>query len=337
MYSTCLFCHSALGANERLESFPIGRRLAFDGARGRLWVVCPSCRRWNLTPLEERWEAIEACERLFRATSRRVSTDNIGLAQLDDGMQLIRVGEPLRPEFAAWRYGGEFLRRRRRDLLTGASMAVGLPAGFVGSGLAAGALLGFGGAVAAPLFFVAGVLAIDRALSRRVVARARGANGETSLVRVRHLAAVRLVAGEADGSLRAYVTSDDAMVEVSDDAAAHLAAVACARRNQIGGTTSSVQAAVQRVEERGGPAGVVAAATAVGELRNMRYTERLALEMALHEEAERRALAGELQRLESAWREAEEIAALADNLLVPAPVDELLTKLRGGRRSGLMP
>ena len=44
---------------------------------------------------------------------------------------------------------------------------------------------------------------------------------------------------------------------------------------------------------------------------------RLALEMALHEEDERRALEGELWRLEQAWREAEEIAGIADDLLLP--------------------
>lgn len=83
MYSTCLFCHSALGANATLERFPVGRRLAFDSAKGRLWVVCRQCRRWNLTPVEERWEAIEDCERLYRATIVRVSTEQIGLARLD--------------------------------------------------------------------------------------------------------------------------------------------------------------------------------------------------------------------------------------------------------------
>jgi len=42
--------------------------------------------------------------------------------------------------------------------------------------------------------------------------------------------------------------------------------------------------------------------------------ESLALEMALHEETERRALQGELAALEAAWREAEEIAGIADAL-----------------------
>ena len=43
--------------------------------------------------------------------------------------------------------------------------------------------------------------------------------------------------------------------------------------------------------------------------------------MALHEEQERRALEGELWILEQAWKEAEEIAAIADNLLLPAGTD----------------
>ncbi len=82
MYSTCLFCNKELGSNEVIENFPIGRRLAYDEAKGRLWVVCRRCEKWNLTPLEERWEAIEECERLFRDTRLRMSSDNIGLASV---------------------------------------------------------------------------------------------------------------------------------------------------------------------------------------------------------------------------------------------------------------
>ena len=68
MYGTCLFCHARLGANQAIEKFPVGRRLAFDAARGRLWVVCAGCGRWNLSPWDERWEAIEQCERTFGPT-----------------------------------------------------------------------------------------------------------------------------------------------------------------------------------------------------------------------------------------------------------------------------
>jgi hypothetical protein len=62
VYRACIHCCQDLERHEVIEPFPIGRRLAFDPAKGRLWVVCSHCGRWNLTPLEERWEAVEECE-----------------------------------------------------------------------------------------------------------------------------------------------------------------------------------------------------------------------------------------------------------------------------------
>ena len=56
-----------------------------------------------------------------------------------------------------------------------------------------------------------------------------------------------------------------------------------------------------------------------GALPYLTVDERLALEMSVNEEAERRALEEEIAPLEVAWREAEEIAAIADNLLTPVP------------------
>ena len=55
-----MFCNRSLGENRVVEHFPVGRRLAFDAERGRLWVVCRKCERWNLSPMEERWEAERA-------------------------------------------------------------------------------------------------------------------------------------------------------------------------------------------------------------------------------------------------------------------------------------
>ena len=52
---------------------------------------------------------------------------------------------------------------------------------------------------------------------------------------------------------------------------------------------------------------------------------RLAIEMATHEEAERRAMEGELEVLEAAWQNAEEIAGIADSLLLPTEVEEFVT------------
>ena len=71
-------------------------------------MVCRRCERWNLTPLEERWEAVEACERLFEETRLRVSTENIGLARHAEGLELVRIGRPLRPEFAIGNWGGSY-------------------------------------------------------------------------------------------------------------------------------------------------------------------------------------------------------------------------------------
>jgi hypothetical protein len=56
---------------------------------------------------------------------------------------------------------------------------------------------------------------------------------------------------------------------------------------------------------------------------------RLALEMVSHEDAERRALEGELRILEDAWREAEEIAAIADDLFLPPDVSARLEEMKG--------
>ncbi len=60
------------------------------------------------------------------------------------------------------------------------------------------------------------------------------------------------------------------------------------------------------------------------EFKNLDADVRLALEMAAHEESERRALEGELALLEEAWREAEEIASIADRLLIPERVEEII-------------
>jgi hypothetical protein len=55
---------------------------------------------------------------------------------------------------------------------------------------------------------------------------------------------------------------------------------------------------------------------------------RLAFEMASHEETERAAMEGELKQLEQDWREAEEIASIADNLFLPQAVTDFIARHR---------
>jgi hypothetical protein len=65
-----------------------------------------------------------------------------------------------------------------------------------------------------------------------------------------------------------------------------------------------------------------------GTLRSLAVADRLALEMATHEETERQALEGELNALEAAWREAEEIASIADSLGLPAWIEDAMQRHR---------
>ena len=328
MYSTCLFCQSRLGSNEVIEGFPVGRRLAFDAAHGRLWVVCPACGRWNLSPLEERWEALETCERAFRETRLRAATENVGLARVAGGLDLVRIGRPLRPEFAGWRYGGELLRRRRRDM-RGALGVMGGAAGVVGVSITVGIVASPVAAIALPFVAASGVVVGQRAANRRVVARETDTQGVMQWIRRSDLRNVVFRPSDDTGLGMVIRRSTDA-VELAGGAAERVATVTCARRNQVGATASQVVDAVGYLEQQGGPDAVVRHIGSRGAFNGLWYRERLALEIALHEELERRALEGELTELEHAWRDAEEIANIADQLLLPPGVDSWLKRAKTG-------
>lgn len=348
MYSTCIFCNKPLGSNEALEAFPVGERLAFDASRGRLWVVCRACERWNLTPLEERWEAIEQAERLYRDARQRVSTDNIGLVRVASGTTLVRIGAPQRPEFAAWRYGDQFGRRRNRALLLAGGGVVGLGA-VVASGVAAGIAIGG--------FSYGLVMAGQRMVygsPEKIVARISTERGGLMEVRRRHLAESSIVAAD-DGSLGLDLRFKNGSRRFSGEEAARIASIVLPTVNRFGGRKDDVTEAVGQIERIGDSERYLrrAAAGAQGFIKSMtdgvsprrargrqqqfhKYglfslpaAQRLALEMALHEESERRALEGELAELERAWADAEEIAAISDNMFLPSGVDAQLKKLKG--------
>jgi hypothetical protein len=349
MYATCLFCHARLGSNEAIEAFPVGRRLAFDSAKGRLWVVCVECGRWNLSPLDERWEALEACERIFRATHARVTTAQIGLARLPEGCELVRIGAPLRPEFAAWRYGSRFIRRRANARLAMAAGAVAATAGVAAfaplllPALAMGALSIIvvpGVTTVMGVVPVFGALALrDYLMHDRVVGRLTprhqpfdAAPSRALTVRARHLQAAELqVRGGDSPAVSLDVPHDGGWAHFDGLAAMQAASVLLAGANRLGAPEAQVQEAVRRVEELGDTSTYLRAASSLGEARGSRMTslinlwrglgamrlsgtECLALEMALHEESERRALEGELALLEAAWRDAEDVARVADHL-----------------------
>ena len=356
MYSTCLFCTADLGRNEELEAFPVGRRLAFDGAKGRLWVVCRRCERWNLTPAEERWEALEECERFYRGTRLRVSTDNIGLARLTSGLELVRIGSALRPELAAWRYGDQFGRRRRKHL-----MYTGVGVALAGGFLVAGPVTGW---IAGGSWGLFNLLNTFHSMyeERRVRARFALPGSSTPIaMRRKHLARTRLIAGPSPSEwllrisflhpkhraaddkfvgTRGRLRDDDAHeVELSGAAAIQAAGRILPQINDKGAKGDSVQRAVQMLESHTDPDALFTTAARrdrgrhfAGEtgvaLDVLPIEMRLALEMIAHEEAERRALEGELALLEAAWRQAEEIASIADDLLTPPEIDRWIEEQR---------
>jgi hypothetical protein len=361
-----MFCHASLGRNDAIEHFPVGRRLAFDADKGRLWVVCGACERWNLTPLEERWEAVEECERSFRGTRLRVSTDNIGMARLREGTTLVRIGQPQRPELAAWRYGDQFGRRRRRDVMmstaglaavAGLAIAAPLGLGIVGGGIA-------GGAALLPIhvfnlvraFRLVGRVSVsnqwysvNQYKLNQVALRPNDESGFELYVPFMQPLRTRMVksfAHRGQGTLQ----EDPLSVTLTGDQALSAARTLLPRINAGGGTDRSVREAVDVLEaslktnelfaQMAGsprhsspawkdPARMLPPWNSTHRLRMLPLSLRLALEMSLHEDDERRALEGELSGLENRWKEAEEIAGISDDMFLPVSVVDRLRALRG--------
>jgi hypothetical protein len=357
VYSTCLFCNSALGRNESLEHFSVGRRLAFDPAKGRLWVVCPRCERWNLTPLESRWEAIEEAERAYRGMKLRVSTENIGLARLHEGLELVRVGAPLLPEFAAWRYGDQFGRRRRKYLA------------IAGAGITAGAALllvpvivGLSGVSLVSAAWNTTTYLRMRRYLKRICASVRDEAGTMIPLTAQHIQSAAFIrTANNDGRLclafphgpmlsiderdkaanrRGSVKAFQGYAEVNGTAATRALTTMLPQLNVAGGTQRHVRNAVDvatsspdvdhlvrqiatsqpRVKEFGIKEGQTY-------LRTMSSTRLLALEIMLHQGDERRAMEGELRELEQRWRDAEAIASIADSLTLTPEVEQRLAAL----------
>jgi hypothetical protein len=357
MYTACLFCHAELGANHRLPTFPVGRRIAFDPKVGRLWVICTHCGRWNLTPLEERWEAIEQAERMFRGTRLRVSTDNVGLAQFRGAFELVRIGPALLPEIASWRYGTRLLRSEPEpDFRSGVWVR--------------GARFVARTAARAAVRYAHSVGLTDEAVLRMrtfrrghgVLLRASDEFGRPITVRYAHLGEAELVRPERDAPWQLRVRHDNGTAMLAESGALRAAGKMLATLNFGVASQAEVRHAISKLDDAGDPVGYftriasLAMRTSWGrhpdavdegpsaprgsfaerlalQLANRSFwgrggttseeqtplfrlpaVDRLALEMAANEDVERRAMQGELETLHAAWKDAEEIAAIADEM-----------------------
>ena len=367
MYTTCLFCNESLGTNDVIELFPVGRRIAFDLERGRLWVICTHCTRWNLSPIEERWEAIEDCERRFRATHLRYSTDNIGLAQLREGLELVRIGKALRPEVAAWRYGDVIQRR-------GSGRIIGMATGLVRRGVrSANDAINRLTRDDTPSIFADDPLTRLRLYRHRdrVLDVLTDAHGNRMVIRWGHLDAAELIRPDPNEPWRLTVKHDHGLTLVTGDDGLRTAGKVLAALNSAGALPEDVRRATEKIEdaedEQGYFSRIVALAMRTGwgrfpdsqtlaaiappassaaerlalHITNRSFwgrgsitsepstlmlrlplVDRLALEMAANEDTERRAMDGELLELERAWRDAEEVAAIADGMFGVGQLEE---------------
>lgn len=355
MYTHCLRCSRSLGRNSELADLPIGRCIAFDRDKGRVWVICIQCRQWNLLPLEERWEALEELERIATTAESRVESGRIGLARTADGLELLRATGLPDADIANWRYGRRL--QQRRSLLWwigGASMILAVVLG-ARAGLSSGSR-DFG--IYAGLFAAVWLGLIWRDPPRlwmKIVPEV----GAAERVWQWQLSQIRFERSSPAAPPSLVVPRRSGELHLQGPFAAAFLASFFPRVNGSACNGASIDRAVARVTEaerkfdreplkprrrRGGrristePAPPPMRPLRPWERLAVRYLrqpllaqdpeQRLALEMAVTEEVEGLQLSRRATAALSEWPEQEEIAAIADDLLIPESVRERLAESR---------
>jgi hypothetical protein len=231
----------------------------------------------------------------------------------------------MRPEFAAWRYGGQL----RKRLVRNGALIVGV--GTAAVGLHAAAVL-------ATVVGVGGVAALSAWEALRLIRGqnyvARVPTGKESIlrsveVRRKHLdKAYFFKRGKDDLFLE--LPSDQGVVTLPGERAIRALQYVLPAVNVLGGGRRQVSEAVQAIERAGDPHHFMRFASRRERFREaepiteMDSMYRLALEIAVNEEMERETLQREVAQLALAWKEAEEIAAIADNMFLPESVDQFI-------------
>jgi hypothetical protein len=341
MFQRCLVCQTPFPANEALEHFPLGVRVAFDPGKGRLWAVCKSCKRWSLAPIEERWEALDELEKTVRDRGRLLSqTDNIALIR-SGPLEIVRVGRANLTEQSWWRYGKELAKRRKNYNSLTTAGAIGVGAAILG-GMTTGAF-GFIGAWvlwekvpnavpdAARWFRFGGDVWRGRArcercgqVLRRVPYRRRG-----NLILLHH--------GESEPTGLAYKCHNcgdhrEGGLHLEGRAAERALRRVLAYHHFEGATEKTVFDATRLIQEAGSTTDLTRILLRDGRrLGDLGRTGGIALEIAANESSEQRLLELELAELEAHWEEEEELAAIIDGELTPLPLLESLRRRVAGQ------
>jgi len=341
MFRRCLVCSTPFPANEILEHFPNGERVAFDPSKGRLWAVCRECKRWSLAPIEERWEALEELEKIVRDRAKLLSqTDNIALLR-SGPLELVRVGRANLNEQAWWRYGKELAKRRKsyKTLTT---------AGAVGAGAAI-----WGGMATGGMGFIAAWILWDKLPGRipdaarwfrfgsdawRGRARCPKCGHVFDLVPYRTRSDLILLhpqEGEpTDLAYRCPRCRDyrEGGLHLQGPEAERTLKKVLAYHHFEGATQRTVSDATRLIQEAGSPSGLTRILLKDGRrLGDLGRTGGIALEIAANESFEQRLLELELAELEAHWRTEEELASIIDGELTPLPFLETLRRKVAGQ------
>ena len=305
---TCIHCSARLDDS--------GARPAFDPWLGRLWRVCAACGRWNVVPLEDRWEVLESLERTVRDTGTSIlRTPHLDLVRVRDG-EVIRIGRAPRPELADWRYGAAVppakpsgLRARIRALFSGLPSS---PHGYDTSEL--GILRYPADAnrwLASP--FIDDAPGLTALFGHLPLAPSCPGCGLPLMVAPWGFQGVRVLLSEGQPLVAATCArcrTEGAVPLAEVRPVLRLGLFMVNRRLRTSGLTGPAAGAIERAD---GPAGLIEALGRAGQsLGEAGPGRRLALQMALDEQAE-------AELLEAEWAEAEEIAAVVDGELTPGP------------------
>jgi hypothetical protein len=306
--------------------------------------VCPACRRWSLSPIEDRWEALEELDKLTTDKARLLSqTDNIALLRVGP-LEIVKVGRAQLTEEAWWRYGRELTARKRNwDKL-----------GLAGT-LAAGAVVAGGWATGGMTLL--GVWLVMGHGSETVRDGARwlrfGSSawrGEERCERCGH--ALRAVTYRDRAALGIFPGGEDGRIELVArcpkcgqyrEGGLHLRGQEAERtlkrvlayHHFAGASERRVVAAARLIQEAGSPQDLARIVVRDGRrLGDLQRTGGIALEIAANEASEQRLLELELADLEAHWRREEELASIVDGELTEVPMLEGLRRRVIGSSNG---
>lgn len=303
MYSTCLVCRAPFPETGELEHLRRGDRVAYDLVRGRLWLVCRTCRRWSLVPLEDRWEALEELERVASDKARVLSkTPNITLLRTGS-LEIVRVGGAELAEEAWWRFGRQIPSRS--------------PIASWSSPLMRKFRFGTNAWVGEVPCRICGLVFRDISFADRKILMVRPEDTGFSLRR------------------RCPRCKD------ADDGGLHLGGIEAelalgrvmAFQNDLGVSRVTIHAATRLLQDPEGPEDLVRILSQHGKpLGDLPPIGLSAMEITVSAARERTLLKLETQALQARWRREEELAALVDGELSPvARLEGLVRRFRGSQ------